>query len=225
MSYLHVATELVIGFILLFCMTKLLGKTHIQQITPFDFISTLVLGELLGNAIYDQEVDIVDIFFAIVVWTALMYLIELLELKSLFFRGILNGKPSIVIYQGSIDKKMMKKCKISMDQLKDLLRQKNVFSIHEVEYAVLESNGALSVMKKKPYRSAEKQDIQTIQRTDSESLPLAVIVEGKVLKDDLLKRGLSEEWLVKELKNKGYVDTSQVFYAEWTPSDGLYVVQ
>ena len=86
MEYLHIISVLVIGYIFLFIMAKLLGKTQITQITPFDFISAIVLGELVGNALYDQETGIPEIFFAVAVWGILIYATEILTQKAIISR-------------------------------------------------------------------------------------------------------------------------------------------
>src|SRR5690625_2331477 len=141
MTYAYIVLELAVGLVLLFAMTKLLGKTQLSQITPFEFISALVLGELVGNAIYDREIGILQICFAVFVWGVLLYIIEKLELKVLRWRGFLEGNPSIVVRDGMPDRKEMNKNKITINQLQNMLREKGTFSIREVQYAILEANG------------------------------------------------------------------------------------
>ncbi|MFD2673461.1 DUF421 domain-containing protein [Marinicrinis sediminis] len=227
MPFVQIVVELLIGFVLLFLMTKLLGKTQIQQITPFDFISALVLGELLGNAIYDEEVGLTYIFFAVLVWGSLMYLVEFIEIKSLSLRGFLDGKPAILIAKGVMDRQTLGKNKISVDQLKNMLRQKDIFSVQEVEYAILETSGTLSVMKKEAYEAVQKRDLQLTPGPEAShaELPLTVILEGKAMTHDLHRRGYSEDWLLQKLKEKGYEGMQGIFFAEWTDEYGLYVVE
>src|SRR5213595_1971962 len=100
MSYLGIFIELVIGYIALFITVKCLGKTQISQITPFDFISSLVLGDLVGSAIFDEKVGLLKIFFAIGIWGALIFLTEMATQKSLPLRYLFEGKPSIIIKKG-----------------------------------------------------------------------------------------------------------------------------
>ena len=133
MEYLHIISVLVIGYIFLFIMAKLLGKTQITQITPFDFISAIVLGELVGNALYDQETGIPEIFFAVAVWGILIYATEILTQKFKRARKLLEGEPSIVIKKGKIVYEELKKNHLDINQLQHLLRSKDVFSIMECE--------------------------------------------------------------------------------------------
>lgn len=222
MTYGFIVLELLIGLILLFVMTKMLGKTQISQITPFEFVSALVLGELVGNAIYDREVGIAQILVAVIVWGLLLLGIEKMELKFLKLRGLLEGNPSIVVRQGQIDRKELQKNKMTINQLQNLLRQKGVFSMREVEYALLESNGQVAVMKKSEYETPARQDFNL--NAQSRKLPITFVIDGKVLEDNLQSSGFNRGWLDKQLEHQGYRGPEDVFYAEWEENQGLYVV-
>ncbi len=222
MTYLYIFVELGIGLIVLFAMTKLIGKTQISQITPFEFISALVLGELVGNAIYDKEVSVLQILFAVIVWAALLVGIEWIEMKFLKLRGFLEGNPSIVVRHGMIDKKELKKNKMTINQLQNMLRQKNVFSFREVEYAILESNGMLTVLKKPEYDVPVRRDLGLTGR--KVALPVTLINDGVVLEDNLKKSGYNMTWLEKQLRAQGYDKPEQVFYAEWDEERGMHIV-
>lgn len=222
MTYLYIFVELGIGLIVLFAMTKLNGKTQISQITPFEFISALVLGELVGNAIYDKEVSVLQILFAVIVWAALLVGIEWIELKFLKLRGFLEGNPSIVVRHGMIDKRELKKNKMTINQLQNMLRQKNVFSFREVEYAILESNGMLTVLKKPEYDVPVRRDLGLTGR--KVALPVTLINDGVVLEDNLKKSGYNMTWLEKQLRAQGYDKPEQVFYAEWDEERGMHIV-
>lgn len=97
MKIVELTAELVIGFVMLFFVVKVAGKKMIHQITPFTFISAIVLGELLGNALYDDHVHIWYIVYSITVWGALLILVEYMSQKWLWFRGIAEGKPTVLI--------------------------------------------------------------------------------------------------------------------------------
>lgn len=221
MSFLYIFVELIIGFVLLLALTKILGKTQISQLTPFDFISALVLGELVGNAIYDKHVHIGMIIFAIVVWCILIYITEWITQKFRSTRELLEGKPSILISRGKIDREELKKNKIDIDQLQGLLRTKNVFSIQEVEYAILETTGKISVLKKPKYRTPTAQDL-SLPETPM-YLTYTLINDGIVDEDNLKEAGFDRNWLMKKLKEKHISNPEEVFYAEWNEALGFYV--
>ena len=102
MEFGSIALEAIVGFIALFILTKILGKTQMNQITVFDFISVLVLGELVGNAVFDENVGVREILFAVALWGALVYFIDFFTLKVRRSRKILEGMPSILIRRGVI---------------------------------------------------------------------------------------------------------------------------
>ncbi|WP_241840658.1 YetF domain-containing protein [Fictibacillus sp. S7] len=218
-----ITTEMVVGFFALFFLTKILGKTQLSQLTPFDFISALILGELVGNAMYDPDVHIWMILFAISVWGILMYSLEILTQKSMKFRKILEGTPSIVIRKGTMDRKQMKKNKIDINQLQNLIRQKGYFSIREIDYAILETNGSISVLPKSDNQPVTRQDLKLSQ--EETTLPVTLIMDGTILTDNLPTAGVNEEWLLKQLKQQNIHSAKEVFYAEWKKDEGLFVMK
>src|SRR5690625_2164615 len=152
--------ETVFGILALFILTKLLGKTQISQLTAFDFIAAIVLGELVGNALFDKKAGILDIGYVIFLWGAILYIIEIITQKFKRTRFILEGKPAIIIHEGNLIYEEMRKNRIDIGELQHLLRTKDIFAIQEVEYAILETNGDLSVLKKSSYQKPNKQDLK-----------------------------------------------------------------
>ena len=223
MGYGQLTMELISGFFSLLLFTRLIGKTQITQLTAFDFISALIMGELLGNAIYDDDTGVAKILFAVTVWGLLIFVVQLVGQKSITLRNLLEGKPSIVIQKGVIDRQALKKNRMSINELQTLLRNKDVFSVREVEYAVLEPNGSLTVLLKPEFDTPTLKDLN-IPLT-SKSLPMLLISDGVILNQELLKIGKKESWLKTELKKQGYVNIDNIFYAEWRKEDGLYVIE
>lgn len=215
--------ELIIGFFMLLLITRFLGKTQITQLTAFDFISALILGELLGNAIYDDDIGIVEILFAVTVWGFLIFTVQLMGQKSITVRNLLEGKPSIVIQKGVIDRQALKKNRMNINELQNLLRIKDVFSVREVEYAILEPNGSLTVLRKPEFDTPTLKDLNL--PLNSKSLPMLFVSDGTILNHDLQKIGKSESWLKTELNQLGYANTDNILYAEWRQEDGFYVLE
>lgn len=221
-SFLDLSLELFFGFIALLIAVKIIGRRHVQQITPFDFISAIVMGELLGNAIYD-ETSIFYVIYAIALWALLLYIIEKLTQKSHKFRNVIEGSPVLIIKKGMIDFNVLKKEKLDFTELLSLLRNKGIFSIKEVEYAIVEPSGIITVIKKAPYDSVNKSDLG-IQAPPS-SLNLPVILDGKIDYNNLNLLGFDEQWLDNQLRGQNIISVSNVMYAEWKASEGLYVQQ
>jgi uncharacterized membrane protein YcaP (DUF421 family) len=220
-NYIFLTVELIIGFFALLLVTKILGKTQITQLSPFYFISALVLGELVGNAIYDKEIGIQYVLYALTLWGVLIFFIEMITQKLKSTRSLLEGNPSIVIRDGIIDYQELKKNRLDINQLQVLLRKKNVFSIREIAYAILEPDGSVSVMKKSIYDSMTKQDLNVAPKPVF--LPTTIISDGEILYDNLAKAGYSEDWLLNELNKMEIANIKQVFYAEWLEGDSLHI--
>ncbi|AZV42668.1 membrane protein [Peribacillus asahii] len=152
MKIMHLTIELIAGFFLLFIIIKFVGKKIINQITPFTFISAIVLGELLGNALYDHQIGILYVIYSMVLWGILLFIVEYLGQKSLWFRGLFEGKPSALIKNRVVDREELRKNRMNINQLQSLLRQSETFSIREVAFCYLEANGSISILKKPQYQ-------------------------------------------------------------------------
>lgn len=223
MGFGQLTLELVIGFFSLLFMARFLGKTQITQLTAFDFISALIMGELLGNAIYDDDTGIGKVLFAITVWTLLMVIIQFLGKKSIPLRTLFEGEPALVIQHGIIDRQALSKNRTNISELQTLLREKDVFSVREVEYALLEPDGSLSVLRKPEFDTPTLKDLKI--PVTKKSLPSLLVSDGTILAKELPKIGKTEAWLRSELKKQGFSDVENVFYAEWRDEDGLYVIE
>ncbi|WNB90573.1 DUF421 domain-containing protein [Bacillus sp. NEB1478] len=209
----QLTVELTVGFISLFVLTKVLGKTQISQITPFDFISSIFLGELVGNAMYDDEISIFMILYAIFIWGTLVYVVEIISQKFKKTRKFLEGAPSIVIRKGMIDREQLKKNKLDINQLQNLVRQKGYFGLREVEYAILESNGTLSILPKFQYGAPTREDMRLFSQHQPE-LPITLILDGELNRDNLSTAQITEEKLIEMLHDQGYKTYSEIVYAE-----------
>lgn len=221
-EYSQIATELFLGFLALFILTKILGKTTIAQITTFDFISAIVLGELVGNALYDDHIKLPKVLFAVGLWGLLIYAMEMITQKYRKTRAILEGKPTIIIKKGILDRGAMHNNKLDINQLQHLLRTKDVFSLQEVEYAVLETDGTISVLKKSTEASPTRKDLSLPK--EEVVLPYTFINDGEVDYDNLAEAGLDEKWLMGQIKVHGANRFEDVFFAEWKDGESLYVV-
>jgi uncharacterized membrane protein YcaP (DUF421 family) len=221
LEFTHIFSELIIGYFLLLLLTKVLGKTQITQITTFDFVSVLVLGELVGNAMYDTETGIKEIMYSILIWGGLIYITEFITQKFRKTRQLLEGKPSIIINKGKIDFKELKKNHLDINQLQHLLRAKDVFSIAECAYAILETDGTISVLKKSAFVNPTKKDMNL--SLEATSLPISVILDGEIIKENLPRIGWNEEQLMQELKKRDVQSPKDILYAEWQEGSPLYV--
>ncbi|KAA9030692.1 DUF421 domain-containing protein [Niallia endozanthoxylica] len=221
--YLSIAIELIAGLVILFIILKILGKTQFSQITPFDFISALILGELVGNAVYDNGTHLGDVLFAASVWGAIIYVVEVVTQKFKNTRKFLEGEPSIVINKGKINYNSLKKNNMDMNQLQSLIRQQGYFSIQEVEYVILETNGMLSVLPKFKYDTPKAGDLNLPSKPVN--LPITLILEGEVIYNNLKEYGLNDQWLKEQLAAQNINDYKSVLFAEWQPNQPVYALK
>ncbi len=223
MNYTELVLKLVVGYIALMVTTKVLGKTQINQLTPFDFISALVLGELVGGAIHDKDINVFQIIFVVLVWGLLIYITEFITQKYAKTRTLLEGRPAIVINKGKISFEALKSNKLDLNQLLNLLRKKDVFSIKEVEYAILESDGTASVLKKSFFDTPKRNDLNLKEK--AVYIPLALVSDGEIVVENLKEANLDEEWLKSKLQAHGCNKVSECLYAEWEEGEDLHVIK
>lgn len=219
-SFMSMFFDLLFGFFALFVLTKILGKTQISQLTAFDFISAIVLGELLGNALYDEQIGIPQIAFVVAVWGGLMYITEYITQRFKGSRHLLEGSPAIVIKNGKLIRDEMKKNKLDVNQLKHMLRAKDVFSLDEVEYAILETNGTISILKKADFQTPTRKDMKLAPQPVH--LPTTLINDGEIIYDNLREKNLTKEWLLEELEKQN-MKLEDVFHAEYEKGKELQI--
>lgn len=217
----HLTIELVVGFFLLFLIVKILGKKVINQISPFTFIAAIVLGELLGNALYDERIGVFYIVYSMMLWALLLLAVEILGQKFLRLRKIFEGKPTVLIHNGIVNREQLQKSRMNLNQLQSLLRQSETFSIREVAYCYLESNGSISILKKSPYQKTTQEDFKLPRK--AVQVPVTVIRDGELLRDELRDMGRNETWLENQLHAQKVTDVRDVFLAEWLEGDGMLV--
>ncbi|MDK8641785.1 DUF421 domain-containing protein [Niallia taxi] len=216
-----ITVELCVGFFTLLLMLKILGKIQFSQITPFDFITGMVLGNFVGDSIFDERTGVLDIVYSILLWGLLIYLVELLTQKSFILRSFFEGKPSMLVNKGEIDFKALKKNHIDLSQLQHLLRKQGYFSLFDAEYVILEQDGNISVAPKHSYGAPTNEDLQIPEK--KVRLAYALVLDGKVNKQNLKTLQFNEVWLKKQLSQQQISDYKDVLYAEWQEDKGLQV--
>jgi uncharacterized membrane protein YcaP (DUF421 family) len=213
--------KVVVGFVTLFFIIIVTGRNSINQLTPFHLVFVLVLGDFLGNSIYEDQVGIYHFLYTVGLWTLLMLVVEFITQKKKSTRFLLVGNPSIIIRDGIIDRKMLKKNKLDVNQIMSILRQNNVFSVREVKYGILEPNGQISTLLKSKYQKPVKQDLNLPE--SQVDLPTTLIIDGEVIWDNLHQRGFDQQWLDNELTAHGFDNINDIFYADWRDSEGIHI--
>lgn len=220
-TYLEVSIRAAGAFIVLLVITRLIGKEQLGKLTVSDFVNAIAIGSIGASMATDHQENIVYYVIAIVIFSALTFATNYLALKSKPFRKIIEGEPVIVVHNGKILEKEMSGERYNIDNLIMNLREKNIFNIADVEFAVLEPNGQLSVLLKSSERPVTSSDLNI--STKYEGLPSELIVEGKIIQENLKHNNLSEEWLMEQLKLQNIGNVSEVSYASIDTQGYLYI--
>lgn len=165
---------------------------------PFEFVIAIMIADLATIPMSDTGVPISNGIIPILALLLLQFIISIINLKSLNFRKIMCGVPAILIYRGKIDEKVMRKEKFTINELQERLRQNNVFNIGDVEYAILETSGQVTVIQKPEKRNATPEDFGITP--EYEGISYDLVVDGKVMTKNLKAIGRDYKWLEKETK-------------------------
>ncbi len=217
---LNIMVKSALLYIVLLIVMRLMGKRQIGQLQPFEFSITLVIAELACLPMGDPSIPL--IYGIIPVFTLFIVHITMnfIAVKSPRFRKILNGKPLIIINGGNIDTRAVKSADMDSDDISEALRIAGYFFPEEIEFAVLETNGSLSVMPKYANSPYTPSDAGLSNR--EKFLPYTVIAEGRLLKNNLIKLGLSEQQIELQLQKLQLIQ-KQVFLMTVTQDKTLFV--
>jgi uncharacterized membrane protein YcaP (DUF421 family) len=185
----------------LFVITKLIGKKQISELSFFEYVSGITIGSIAGEIIMGLDNHWASGILSIMIFGLVTLFADILSLKSKSFRDFFEGKGTIFIKDGKILENNLKKERYSIDDLSSLLRQKNVFKAADVEFAVLEPRGDLSIMLKKENQPLTPKDLQLNLPQEKETQ--TVIMDGKILNDPLAGSGKSKKWLKAEIEKLG----------------------
>ncbi|MEG7380868.1 DUF421 domain-containing protein [Bacillus subtilis] len=215
--------RLIIAFITLLVLTRLMGRKEIAQLTFFNFVSAISIGTIGASLAIDSTLSIRNGFIALFAWTVFTIIVGFLDIKFPAIRYAVEGQPVILIRKGKIMDKQLRSVRLDLDALQTLLRKKNIFSLADVDYAIFETDGSLSVLKKEAKQNVTKKDMNVQGENAKVSHPASVIADGKVREDNLKKLNLNKQWLMDRLKEAGIQHPKEVFYAEVQTDGTLYI--
>ncbi|ADL12497.1 YetF domain-containing protein [Acetohalobium arabaticum] len=211
----------VVVFTWLFVMTKLMGQREIGRLTLFDFVIAITIGSVSAGSLGNSQTDLNGVLLTTGTLALLNIIIAVLALKSLTFRRIVQGEPLVLIQNGKLLEDTMRKARINVDDLLMGLRRNKVPNLSDVEFAVLEPNGKISVIPKSQSRNVKPKDLNI--DTNYEGFPTVVIEDGNILKDNLQENNLDVDWLKGELENQGVEDKDKVLAAMLDTQGRLYI--
>jgi len=198
-----------------------MGKRQIGQLQPYELVVTIMISELATLPMEDMRIPLIHGFIPIVTLLVIQIVISLLELKSDKARFILDGKPSIVIRNGRLVLSELKNQVFTVNDLLEELRMKGYYNIEDVEYAILETNGQISVIPKDDNQPVTKSDMNI--KTKAKTIPAIIISQGRINMDNLKFINKDERWLMNQIKAANIKDIKEIFIAVMTTEGGLYI--
>ena len=193
---LNTFIRVIILYILVLIIMRLMGKREIGQMQPFELVIAIMIADLASIPMADIGIPLSNGIIPILALLLLQLLISIINVKSIKLRKFICGSPSILIYRGKIQEKTLKKEKITINELEERLRQNNVFSFGDVEYAILETSGQVTVIQKPNKKNLTPEDLGL--NLEYEGIPYDLVIDGKVMNQNLKSIGKDYNWLKKQ---------------------------
>lgn len=187
----------IVLYIIVLVVMRLMGKREIGQLQPFELAIAIMIADLASIPMTEIGIPISNGIVPILGLLLMHLIISVINLKSVKAREIICGKPSILIYRGRIDEKVLRKERFTVNELQERLRASNVVNISDVEYAILETSGQVTVIQKPNKRNTIPEDFNIMP--EYEGIPYDLVVDGKIMEDNLQKLGKDYNWLKKEV--------------------------
>ena len=189
----------IILYLIVLIVMRLMGKREIGQLQPFELAISIMIADLASVPMTELGIPITNGIIPILGMLFMHMIISFINIKSIKMRQIKCGKPSILIYRGKIDERVLRKERFTVNELQERLRGNNIFNISDVEYAILETNGEVTVIQKPDKKNLTLSDMGI--QAQYEGLPYDLVVDGKVMYENLKKLGKDYNWLKKQLKD------------------------
>ncbi|MCT8975857.1 DUF421 domain-containing protein [Clostridium sp. CX1] len=201
----------IILYLIVIASMRLMGKKQIGELEPFELAIAIMVSELASLPMQDTRIPIMHGIIPIITLLALQTIVSLLELKSEKARIFFSGKPSIVIKDGKLNIKELRKERFNLNDLMEELRLQGYYNIEDIHYAILETSGQLSVMPKTELSNVTKADLNI--KSQQESLPVTLILDGRINYDNLKIIDKDEQWLNKQLRKNNISSPKNIFIA------------
>ena len=193
-SFLSLAT--------LFLVTKMLGKKQVSQLSLFDYVIGISIGNFAAEMTINLESQTMNGILAVFIFGIVAYAVSILTMKSIFLRRFFMSTPTILIEKGQIIKDGLKKVKFDINDLLQQCRINGYFDVNDIEYAIMEANGTISILPKENKRCVNLEDLNISKKQTG--LCANVIIDGKIMEENLKNINKSKEWLLKQIKTNDF---------------------
>jgi uncharacterized membrane protein YcaP (DUF421 family) len=198
-------------YLLVVFTLRIMGKRQIGQLQPYELVIAIMISDLASMPMQDTRIPLLHGIIPIITLLILQVIISLLELKSDKFRNIMDGKPNIVIKNGKFQIPVLRSQIYSVNDIMEELRIKGYFNINEIEYAILETNGELSIIPKSELEPATKKDLKL--KPSKPVLPALLISDGRIIKENLKILNKDENWFYEQLRKNNISTVDNIFLA------------
>ena len=210
----------IILYILIIAGVRLMGKRQVGELEPSELVLSLIIADLASVPMQDYGIPLLAGVVPILTLLAVTMILSVLTMKSVKFRALLCGRPSIIVRNGTLDQGEMAKTRLTLDELLEELRCKGYTDLSQIKYAILETNGLLSVL---PYANQKPPTARDLKVSVEEGgLPRVVVSDGRLLEQNLKLLGHDRPWLDGQLKQRGCRDVADVFLLLVDETDAVY---
>ena len=188
----------IVLYIIVLIVMRLMGKREISQMQPFELAISIMIADLASIPMTEIGIPIFNGIVPILGLLLMHLVISVINIKSINLRQVICGKPSILIYRGKIDEKVLKKERFTINELQERIRRNNIVNLGDVEYAILETSGEVTVIQKPEKRGTTPEDFQIVP--EYEGIPYDLVIDGKIMYNNLKKLGKDYTWLKKQVE-------------------------
>jgi uncharacterized membrane protein YcaP (DUF421 family) len=219
--FLEILIRAVGAFVAVIFLTRLVGKSQVGGLTITDWVNGIVVGSIAASLVTELSEPAAYYAFGLLLFLVLTIVSQWASTKYRPLHKILSDEPTVVVHNGKVMERNMRKMRYTVDDLTSQLRQRHAFNIDDVEFAIAEPNGQLSVLLKSQAAPLAPRDINI--PTQYRDVPSELVVDGVIIKQNLKQNNLDEDWLLGELQKQGVQSLQEVFYASLDSSGKLYI--
>ena len=209
-----------LSVVALFVITKIMGHKQVAQLDFFDYVSGITIGSIGAELATELDVPWKPLV-ALLVWGAASIILNLITSKIPGARKYINGTPTILMHEGKIYRENLRKARLDLSEFLLLCRERGFFDLEDIQTAVFEHNGKLSVLPRSARRPTTPEDLKIATRASH--IGVELIMDGRIMGENLSRIGRDERWLRGEIKRQGFGDESEIFLAIFREGEGMSV--
>ena len=210
-NFLNICFRTILVLIILFFITKMMGKKQISELNFFDYIVGITIGSIAADISLDIEKNMIAGIAALFIYGFISYIISFISIKSIWARRFIIGVPTVLVEKGKIIESGLKKSKIDVNDLLMVARENGYFNLDEIDYALMEVNGNISFLPKEKEKPVTKKDMKI--KCNNEGLTVNAIIDSKYMANNMKAINKDKEWLDHELKVNGYDNYDNILLA------------